>query len=178
MFPYLLSHHPHCVDFADDVYRAGKWRLCIGCFTSYPLAVLTVVIACYIGATRFYEWYSLFGFGVLAGLLHTLSFIRLTRWKPVKIVIKIFLGIGMGLCTYAVFSIPVHLLLRILIFYVLFFIAMNLGGIRILLIQKHCEKCEYKADWFKCPGFGPLSKQMVENNFMYEPTGLIKKQSQ
>ncbi|MFX0178072.1 MAG: hypothetical protein ACFE85_17780, partial [Candidatus Hodarchaeota archaeon] len=41
--PILLSHHPNCENFSKHVYHIKSYRLCIGCFTFYPVLIMTAV---------------------------------------------------------------------------------------------------------------------------------------
>jgi len=148
---YLLSHHPICDEFDDDYYHVGDKRLCVGCFTAYPIAI-SIIILWRLGFIRI-ETYLAFLMGLLIGSLQFLSLTRVSEIKIGKISIKVLLGIGIGFFTIGIFSLSQPLILRVL----LFFICMNIAGffsfLRMKKIKKTCEECKYEKDWDNCPGF-------------------------
>jgi len=42
--PLILAHHPLCGRFDDHFLRIGERRLCRGCFTVYPSAVVLLIV--------------------------------------------------------------------------------------------------------------------------------------
>lgn len=147
----LLSHHPNCDTFKDDCYNIHGKRLCIGCFTAYPIAAI-IVILWYLNTLHF-PLYFYFLVGLSAGAFQILSLIGLTNTKAKKVVVKIALGVGYGFTVAGVFSIPINPTIQWLIFLNLFLLNGNLGYFRAKNMHKICDECEYEHSWATCPGF-------------------------
>ncbi|MBS3816677.1 MAG: hypothetical protein KGY76_03845 [Candidatus Thermoplasmatota archaeon] len=147
----LLAHHPDCKEFEDDCYHVGEKRLCVGCFTAYPIAIAILIF----GALGIFPWSydRLLLYGFIAGMVQLLSATRLTDIKPIKVITKIFLGIGIGFFTLGIFSIPIRLFYRL----VIFFICLNITGlfsfVRMKKIRKICNSCDEEENWRGCPSF-------------------------
>jgi len=148
---YFLSHHPMCSRFDDDVYHFAGKRLCIGCFTAYPIAlfILLIWVLGYLDIPLIY----MFLIGSLFGSFQFLSLTRISDVKVGKISIKICLGVGMGFFTIGIFSLPLNWFLRLL----LFLICVNVVGfysfLRMKKINKICARCENNRDLSNCSGF-------------------------
>ncbi|UCF08372.1 MAG: hypothetical protein JSW28_01390 [Thermoplasmata archaeon] len=152
--PFLTSHHPHCRYFENDVYLLKGRRLCIGCFTSYPIAI-AVVVLWFFGFFPYY-WHILLLLGLIFGLVQLLSFTRLTDRKGVKVLVKVFLGLGFGFFASGIMAMPVPLWVKVVTFINLGILTGMLGFFRYKKVIKICERCEYKGNYFICPGFAPL----------------------
>jgi hypothetical protein len=160
--PYFLSHHPLCDRYKKDCYTIGSKRLCIGCFTSYPIAIVIVLL-----------WYFdmidmpyllLFLIGFLAGMVQFLSIFPFSENRKIKIAIKVSLGIGMGLFTAGIFSLPIPSLLRIVLFILCIQISGLFSFLRMRKIKEKCRRCEYRGDWGTCPGF-PIETEGIDLNW-------------
>lgn len=149
--PLLLSHHPGCDHFAEDVFNVGKHKLCIGCFVSYPVA-LSIVALWLLGFFQ-YPYATHFLIGIPAGLVQLLSYTKLSDRKAAKIVMKLCLGIGFGFATLGIFTLPILLWQRVWVFVNMFLFANSINYLRYRKIQKTCDVCEYAADFSRCPGF-------------------------
>lgn len=147
---YLLSHHPICPQFQNDVYNLGSRKLCIGCFTAYPIAIFLIVLWI-LGFIQINTSHA-FLIGILTGSLQFLSLTPLSDFKTGKIIIKIFLGIGIGFFTIGIFSLPVILLLRVILFGLCINIASFYTFLRMKKIKKICERCGYEGGMSNCPG--------------------------
>jgi uncharacterized membrane protein YidH (DUF202 family) len=152
--PFILSHHPHCRYFDDDVYHAGRHRLCIGCFTSYPMAI--VVVALWFLGFFPYWWHILMLLGLMFGLVQLLSFTRLTDRKGVKVLVKVSLGLGFGFFASAILAMPIPLWLKVVTLINLGITTGMLGIFRYKKVSKICERCEYGGNYEICPGFAPI----------------------
>ncbi|MFW5928664.1 MAG: hypothetical protein ACOCSL_05605 [Thermoplasmatota archaeon] len=148
---YFLSHHPDCSEFEDDVYHFMGKKFCVGCFTAYPTAGI-IIMLWILGLIRISTTYA-FLIGLSLGSIQFLSLTSISDMKFGKIIIKVFLGLGIGFFIIAIFSLPVTLVLRLL----LFFISLNVAGffsfLRMRKIKARCEECEFEKDWSICPGF-------------------------
>jgi len=102
-----LAHHPDCAHCRHDVYRIGRARLCIGCFTAYPIAVALLVLLA-VGPVRAPPglWLAL---GVAAGSVQFLSTAGWTRTRRSKILVKVCLGLGLGFATFDLMALPMSL---------------------------------------------------------------------
>jgi uncharacterized membrane protein YidH (DUF202 family) len=152
--PFILSHHPNCRYFENDVYNVGGRRLCIGCFTSYPIALL--VVALWFLDFIPFSWPTIILLGLIFGLVQLLSFTRFTDNKSVKIFVKIFLGLGFGFFTSGILAMPVVLWLRAVTIINLAILTSMLGVLRYKKVYRICERCEYKGNYSICPGFAGL----------------------
>jgi len=152
--PFMLSHHPHCKYFDDDVYHVGRHRLCIGCFTSYPIAIVVVVLW-FFGFIPFY-WHVLMLLGLMFGLVQLTSFTRFTDRKGMKIPVKVFLGLGFGFFASSILAMPIALWFKVVTFINLGILTGMLGIFRYKKIYKICEKCEFEGNYYICPGFAQI----------------------
>ncbi len=148
----LLAHHPLCGQFDQDVYNIGRHRLCLGCFTSYPLAVAIVLIWWLAGLPG--EWYHHLSAGFLAGSAQLASLKGLTRTRTAKVAVKTALGFGFGLATVGVLGIPVEWWWRLILLFPLSWTASMLAYFRTRSIEEICLACEWKGAR-DCPGFVP-----------------------
>jgi len=148
----LLSHHPLCSSFKDDLIIIKGWKLCLGCTISYPITLGILIFSPWL----FYgEWGTtkLIQYGLPLGLLQLISTLGLTKAKIIKLLIKIFLGIGMGLTTLSILTLNVPWSMKILILIFCIQIASIPAGLRTRNIKKKCMKCPYQAQWDCCPGY-------------------------
>lgn len=148
---YLLSHHPSCDKFQNDCYHLGEKRLCVGCFTAYPIA-LAIIALWFLGVIDI-SILMMFIIGLFFGSLQFLSLTGISDIKLGKVIIKIFLGVGIGFYTTAIFSLPIYWLLRLVIFILLINVAALFSFLRMRKINRICEECEYEKNWSRCPGF-------------------------
>ena len=171
--PLLLSHHPPCEKFDEHVYHIGNKKLCIGCFTYYPTVLITFVLTLLFVELTFYNLAFL---GFIAFLFFTpitLNILGLTKFKILKILSKVSIGIGTGFYLVSViflpFFLPIHLIFQILVMIVLILMVNWFTGviayIRAIHIQKDCAECEYKGDWNSCPTMKPIIDKLNEHNF-------------
>ena len=148
---YLLSHHPTCEKFKDDCYNIRGKKLCIGCFTAYPITIFYISLAVLNIIDLSYKYQLIIGFTI--GCVQFLSLHPISNKKWIKIIIKIFLGIGLGAFTTGIFLIPIPLYLRMILFLFCFQITGYFSFLRIRKIKNICMKCEHKQDWDNCQGF-------------------------
>ena len=148
----FLSHHPLCSSFKDDLIIIKGWKLCLGCTISYPITLGILLGSPWLfygnwDTIKLLEW------GIPLGLMQILSTFGLTKFRLVKVIIKISLGIGTGLTTIAILTLHLPWSLKILIFICCIQIASIPAGLRTRNIRKKCIKCPYKAQWNSCPGY-------------------------
>jgi hypothetical protein len=95
-----------------------------------------------------------------------LNFLELTKFKILKILTKVSIGIGTGWYILAIIYIP-FLPLTIKIFSIMevsFFTGV-IAYIRANRIEKDCLECEYKKDWEHCPGMSKITKDLYLHGF-------------
>jgi len=175
-WPLLLRHHPFCDDFRYDVFPIGYTKLgdktvpeslCIGCFTAYPIGLFTfLILICnaYFGI----PFYLLFGIGVLLGLFNLISILGHTNGRVLKTLVKIPMGFGLGFTAASITSfssllaVPYCCISGCILFMAFFTVLSFFSSLRLLKLEKHCERCAYKKNWKECPGLGHLHKVLEE----------------
>lgn len=98
----LLAHHPDTPAYAHDVYRVGGVRLCIGCFTTYPVFLLVV------GLTLAFPlpWALALAAGLVAASAQAISSAGLARRWWLKAGVKTLFGAGLALLVHGVRAAP------------------------------------------------------------------------
>ncbi|MBW1692433.1 MAG: hypothetical protein JRJ70_17175 [Deltaproteobacteria bacterium] len=163
--PYLLSHHPHCKYYSKDVLKIGKYRFCWGCIVTYPTMVSSMILFLLLDFQNKFAWWEFVIAGIIFGSYEFISLWRKGSGLRHRI-IKFLLGIGLALTTIGVFTIPIHLFFRILIFIQLYMMAGLLGSLRMVAMEKKCRKCKWKGNWYKCPGFEELNRELKKRNLI------------
>jgi hypothetical protein len=158
LFPFLLSHHPYCSFFDSDVITMGKWRVCVGCTSSYPLAVCLVISFILFRWDGFFSTYFLhkellLALGVISGLVQLVSTLGIVKNKAFKILIKVLLGVGFGFTTVWILTLPIWIPLRLSIFISCVVLTLFIGSMRIRNLRMSCSNCIYHGNWDVCYGF-------------------------
>ncbi len=161
----LLSHHPSCDNFSKHVYHIGKYRLCIGCFTFYPSIAITIIFTLLFIDLSYFNLLIIFNISFIFMLPVILNFLKLTKFRALKIFSKTSLGIGIGLYIIAIFGLPFHILIKIFTILEINIYVGAIAYIRSKHIQKECKKCDYQGDWDSCPGMKPLRNKLYEHGF-------------
>ncbi|HEY0088355.1 MAG TPA: hypothetical protein VGB37_05905 [Candidatus Lokiarchaeia archaeon] len=151
----LLSHHPNCERFAKNhTLNVGKHRFCMGCLIGYPTILITIIVIFFLKLYAFLNRDLLLILSLICISSLALSPLNLTKKKPIKIIQKLLISVGLGLLFWWIWTAKnlffVNLLFFILIFGFLFFVLNAYHGYRLLNI---CKKCRYSLDWENCPGF-------------------------
>lgn len=166
--PILLSHHPSCDKFENHSIKAGKYRLCIGCFIGYPAVILSIIM---LGIFRIDAYFSpdiLFLIGLILISSFFLGLFGLTEKKLLKIIQKIIIGIGAGFIFWGIWSLPNSFLINFL-----FFIMVYGAGLTVLNAQhaygiiKGCKHCTYYKKWEECPGFRDVYLRFEQNDLEF-----------
>ncbi|MBN1390685.1 MAG: hypothetical protein JXA22_08605 [Candidatus Thermoplasmatota archaeon] len=161
--PFLLSHHPDCSFFDQDIYRVFGKKICLGCSIAYPTAFLVIISSLLTG------WYRSFPeliihedmliiASMMMGSLQFIKYVGLRSSRPLNIFIKISLGLSLGGITVWIFTIPIHLIFRILLFIIFFIFVQFLGSLRFRSVRNICADCIYHGDWDICPGFRNINR--------------------
>jgi len=164
-YPHLLSHHPHCKYYDKDVLHIGKLKLCWGCIVTYPTMIIALVLITAFGWYREFAWWQFFIAGIVFGSFELISLWRKGRGLRHR-TIKFFLGLGLAFMTVGVFTIPIHLIFRSIIYLYLYMAAGLLGSLRIIAMERKCKKCPWKGNWYRCPGFGELNSRLEEQGML------------
>jgi hypothetical protein len=165
LYPLITSHSPDCTTFEGEFFSIGRVKLCVGCFLSYPLAILFVVLYLVFGNVLGIPFYFYILFGAVFGLFQLLNLLNISNLRVSKIIVKLCLGIGLGMITIGIFTIPIHLIFRILIFIVGMSMARSIAGFRLYRIEKICKKCPQYDNWYYCDGFKVVTCKLEKNGF-------------
>ena len=163
--PIMLSHHPNCDTFSDHVYHLGKRRLCIGCFTFYPVIIITIILTLLFVEQNVYNLISMYLISYLFFFPLILNVVGLTKYRFLKIFSKASNGIGVGLHLVSVFILPFPLIIKILTLLEINFLIGAIAYIRANRIKKDCSKCDYQGNWDICPGMKNIRDKLYEHGF-------------
>ena len=163
--PILLSHHPNCDKFSGHVYHVGKRLLCIGCFTFYPVIIITIILTLIFGDLNVYNLISMYLISFIFFLPIILNVVGLTKYRFLKIFAKASNGIGVGLHLVSVFILPFPLIIKILTLLEINFLIGAIAYIRANRIKKDCSKCDYQGNWDICPGMKNIRDKLYEHGF-------------
>jgi hypothetical protein len=98
-----FAHHPDLPEYRADVYTFKDMRLCIGCFTTYPVFLTSASALVW---WRIDAWPVLLAVGGLLAVQQGWSSLGLARWRPAKVVVKTCLGLGLALLVHGVLAAP------------------------------------------------------------------------
>jgi hypothetical protein len=171
--PILLSHHPNCEMFSNHVYHLGKYKLCIGCFTFYPVLILTFTIITMFLELNINNLVLLFYLSFLFFLPLILNIIGLTKYKFLKIFSKVAIGIGTGFqVTFIIYFPYFNIIMKILFLLDINMVIGVIAYIRGNHIKKDCLECEFEGDWSTCPGMKPITEKLYEHGFKKKRSNL------
>jgi len=168
--PILLSHHPNCDKFSDHVYHVGKRLLCIGCFTFYPVIIITIILTLLFVELNDYNLIGMYLISFIFFIPIILNVVGLTRYRFLKIFSKASNGIGVGLHLVSVFVLPFPLFMKILTLVEINFLIGVIAYIRANHVKKDCLKCDYQGDWDVCPGMKEIRDKLYEHGFRAKKT--------
>jgi hypothetical protein len=164
-----LSHHPDCQSFRHHCIRVRGHRLCIGCFTGIPAtlgAFLALVVASWLGLRLSFLDVLLLG-STVAVIASSLKVVHTWKSVPVRVILKMAQGAGVGFLFFAPLTLAVPLLLQLLLVFLLYTVAYTvLGAARVYEAEKTCGACEYKGNWNECPGFRETAKRLHDAGFL------------
>lgn len=163
--PIMLSHHPNCDEFSDHVYHLGKHLLCIGCFTFYPMIIITIIATLLFVDLNVYNLVSMYLISFICFVPIILNVVGLTKYRFLKIFSKASNGIGVGLHLVSVFLLPFLLIIKIFTLLEINFLVGAIAYIRANRIKKDCIKCDYQGNWDDCPGMKNIRDKLYEHGF-------------
>lgn len=97
-----LAHHPDAPEYEADVYRVRGARLCVGCFTTYPV----FVVAAFALSFASMPWTALLAAGGALALAQLVSSAGRARTRGVKAAVKTSLGLGLAALVWGVHGAP------------------------------------------------------------------------
>ncbi|MBN1540182.1 MAG: hypothetical protein JW939_08575 [Candidatus Thermoplasmatota archaeon] len=161
--PFLLSHHPDCSFFDNDVFQVSGKRICLGCSIAYPTAVLLIILSIFTGWYRslpefIFHQDMLFCASLLLGSLQFIKYQGIRSSRTANILVKASLGLSLGGITVWIFTTPIHFVFRIVMFIVFFISLQFVGTMRFRSIRDVCSNCIYHGDWDICYGFRDLNR--------------------
>jgi hypothetical protein len=162
IFPIILSHHPVCSKFDSDTYGVLGWRICLGCSTTYPVAVMVVVMDILlrwdrlIGTWIVHKEWLLFA-GVVLGSMQVIKYLHPPQTKSLRIAVKIALGLSIGGLTVWFFTFPAIFAIQFGMFITFAFILGFVASYRYNYLRTICAGCIYHGDWDLCYGFRTLN---------------------
>lgn len=162
---FFLRHHPGCVNFKGHTIKLRKHEFCIGCFIGYPTSFITILI---LGVFELYKSIPsnfLITFGILFMSTFFLSFTGVTTIKIIKIIQKIFIGIGSALIFWGIFSLDFSVFTNSIIFLLVFSTLLTLLNIyHAYGLYNECKKCESQFKWGQCSGFEAIRNNLRKYN--------------
>jgi hypothetical protein len=142
--PIVLAHHPLCGRYDDHFFIISGKKVCRGCLTVYPSAIVAFVVLVLLGITDFYLLYT------TAFALFLVNFLRLIfhRSKATNIAFNVMLGAVLALTVQALLHCPDNVKL----FYYSFTIiaAAFFMGLRGMRLFSKCKKCPDHWRYPKC----------------------------
>ncbi|MGA1792855.1 MAG: hypothetical protein ACMUHM_02795 [Thermoplasmatota archaeon] len=164
-FPHMLSHHPHCRWYEKDVLRIGRLKFCWGCIVTYPAMIAALAVILAFGLQDEFEWWQ---FVIAGGVFGSFEFISL--WRKGRGIrhrtIKFFLGLGLAFMLVGIFSIPIHIALRVLLLIHLYLLASLFASLRIFAMEKKCKRCSWMGNWNRCPGFEEMNSRLEKEGLL------------
>lgn len=158
--PLLLRHHPLCEKFEGHTFRIKGIDFCIGCFIGYPTATISIITLPFTGLFNILTHTDLLIISIIFLSSFLLSLFGLTKRKSIKIISKISIGVGAGFLFWSIFNSPNPYSVNFIIFGITFIILLSiLNAYHGYGTYRICKKCEYKADWNKCPGMSFFNEQ-------------------
>lgn len=132
----LLSHHPNCKCFKDDVFIIFGRRICNGCLIAYPIAILILLLFKPSGIESV----------ILSALFVFISQIRrLTKEPKIKLFMKALAGIGLGFglgSMWWALNAQEWLIVVLLIIGALIYLFIRLHFLQQKLIRCNCRNLE------------------------------------
>ncbi|TFG02550.1 MAG: hypothetical protein EU539_13000 [Promethearchaeota archaeon] len=165
-FPLFLSHHPECEKFGDNhTINIGKYRFCIGCFIGYPAAFVSLFLINSLDLKNSFLYSYFLPVSIFFLATFILSPLKLTENKRIKILQKIFIGMGAALLFSWIMGLPNPPRTNYNIaFAVIFMIVTILNIYHSYGFLNTCYKCETPFDWGRCDGFKTIRNNIEKYN--------------
>lgn len=153
----LLAHHPCCKRYDRDVAKIGRLRLCLGCLIFIPSALLVMILLFgnFLRPGLDYGFY--IPVGVVFGLAQFLSLFFHIKFRLLKVLVKMALGIGVAFVLYGIYLLPIKAGYRFLIVIICVTVAGAVESIRIFRFRQTCKKCDSYIKIPDCEGLRAFS---------------------
>jgi len=153
--PILISHHPLCGRFNDHMIDLAGRKVCLGCLFVYPSMVVTLIFIAIL--THFYtiNYIISLEFAIITFLINLLR-IKQIKNKIFSILLRIDLGISLGLAIYTIWVAPVWIPKLVVIYFVVQVASVYIfyRGLKAL---KTCENCDQHDKFPEC------SRAIIQN---------------
>lgn len=103
-WPNAFSHHPDTPAYHRDVFHLAGLRLCVGCFTTFPVFLAAATVLAFVALPGPY-WAWLVG-GIALALVQGISAAGLARARAAKVLVKACLGAGLAVTVFAIRAAP------------------------------------------------------------------------
>ena len=142
--PIVLSHHPLCGRFDNHVFEIKGRKVCRGCITAYPVAIISLII---ILIFRPFSYDILFISSVVAFIINLGRFL-IKRNVATDIIFNSLLGISLAAVVTSALTAPPEMRTIIAAIAVFTFIAFNLfKGYRMF---STCRSCPHSSQFPDC----------------------------
>lgn len=149
---HLVSHHPLCCRYDCDVVKVGRLRVCLGCAVFLPVLLL-VVLLLFGGILNLGTGhYPILVGGVVMGLPQILSLAVRIRSRPIKVLVKALLGVGVGSVLYGIYLLPLPAIHRSGILLACVTLAGILESAKVLRLMRICRECKHYQRMPDCEG--------------------------
>lgn len=108
----MLAHHPDLPEYRADVYRVAGVRVCVGCFTTFPVFLLATA-ALLVLPPLAWGWAMMLGLALAA--TQAISSAGFARWRWTKMLVKSALGTGLALVVVGTRAAPIAPLAKVAI---------------------------------------------------------------
>ena len=161
----FLRHHPECENFKGHAIKLRKHEFCIGCFIGYPTLFITIIILGVFKLNESIPSNYLIIFGILFMSTLFLRVTGVTKIKIIKIIQKIFIGIGLALIFWGIFSLNFSVFINFIILLLVFSTILTVLNIyHAYGLYKTCKKCEFQFKWGQCSGFEAIRNNLKKYN--------------
>lgn len=140
--PIVLAHHPLCGRYDDHFFIISGRKVCRGCLTVYPSAILVFIVLMLLKITDFNILYT------VAVALLIVNFIRMVihRSKLTNLIFNMMLGTCLAFTVQALLHCPDEL--KIVIYPFTLLTAALFMGLRGMRLFSKCKKC---PDYWRYP---------------------------
>ncbi|MCX6650656.1 MAG: hypothetical protein NT131_03240 [Methanomassiliicoccales archaeon] len=140
--PILLAHHPLCGKFEDHLLNIRGRRVCRGCLTVYPIALLLALVL-YLVRPDF--WSAL----IIALALYGVQLLRfLSKGQGASIVFNLMLGSSLASIIYSAIVCPAEL--RIYLYPFIAAVILSFEYLKGMRVLARCRDCPNYSSFPKC----------------------------
>jgi hypothetical protein len=123
-------------------------KVCLGCIFVYPSTAVTLIVLLIITSYIEVSYLLFLGLAVLTFLINLLRFFKIKN-KSISIILRIDLGISLGLAVYTVWIAPIWIP-KLLVIYLVLQVASIYIFFRGLKALRICENCDRHNQFPNC----------------------------